>query len=162
MKLATFTLALFALATTGLSQMTVTSTAGTCMPTNNSTGSPGVLDGFGTFPDLTLTYSNLPAGQWAQVIFAPRTCPDSSIVIGDGTLCVCGNNDWSICRGLVFNTGSGSGSVLVDLDDPVNPGQPCSNVPIFTDMHEADFQIYHRDTVGTGVNLTNGVEVDFG
>ena len=123
----------------------------------------GQLDGFGTYPGLTLTYQNLPQLQYGQVIFAPATCVGSSTPIGSGVLCVCHDPAiGGICRGPVFNTASGSGSVPIDLLNPANASQPCQSFPGIFIGTTWNFQIYHRDVVAPGVNLTNGIEVVVG
>ena len=160
---ALLTLFVIILMPASLAQHTSMNTSGTCTPTANSTGASGVVNASGSFPSLTLTFSNLPANEFGQVIFGPMTCPNSTILIGAGTLCVCGDpaTGQGICRSNVFNSGAGgAGVVVLPLPDPTNPSQPCTNFPGIFVGSTWNFQMYHRD--GATTNLSNGVAVLIG
>ena len=156
-------LAFVASAPAVFAQHTSMDTSATCVPVPNSTGNTGLLTASGTYPSLTLTYSQLPTSEFGQALFGPTTCPDSSIIIGTGTLCACGNfaTGMGICRSFVYNTGAaGAGTLVLPLPDPTNPSQPCASfVGIFIG-ETWTFQLWHRD--GGTTNLTNGVAILFG
>lgn len=134
-----------------------------CSAANNSTGSPAVMGASGSASvsgnDFTLEASGLPVSQFG--IFLTSTSPDfvpGGSFNSNGNLCLGGVIGRFTAPSQIVGSGVvGEFSLLLDLAQfpqgtgtvAVMPGQTWY------------FQAWHRDSVGLGSNLTDGLEVTF-
>ena len=119
-----------------------------CPTTPNSTGAHGALDVEGcdsrSGAQLTLVTSNLPPNVLARCIFGERT---AQVPFGDGFRCV-GTPSHRLPASMT--DGAGNLATRVDFSAVGTHLQPGTT---------SHFQTFHRDRVGSGVNLTNALSI---
>jgi hypothetical protein len=123
-----------------------------CSATRNSTGRRGRIFAAGSASiaanDLVLWASRVPDGQPGSFFYGTMT---AAMPFGDGLLCVGGN----VFR-LGLTTAAGElASQPVDFTQLIGAG---AILPGST-WH---FQYVFRDSIGVGLNLTDGLTIDFG
>ena len=131
-----------------------------CGPANvNSSGSPGVISGFGSLDvpdnDLDLTCSQLPAGKFALFVVS-QTQGFSTPANSQGNLCLSGNIGRHRTQlGTIDN--AGMFTISVDLTNvPVNPPVPVMSGETW------NWQLWFQDNnPGSTSNFTDGLSITF-
>lgn len=123
-----------------------------CSANPNSTGLPASIFATGTASigadDFDLWAQSVPVGQPGIFLYGTGT---AATPLGDGVMCVGGS---------VFHFAPilGAGDVAHQPVDFTSLSGPGAILPGST----WNFQYLHRDTIGTGVNLSDALTVDFG
>lgn len=127
-----------------------------CTSTANSSGSAAVLGFSGTTSisgnDLTLEGSGGPAGSFGLFIYSPTV---ASLPVGDGTLCV-GGPFRRLGSPVAADANGESRQVVPTLSGPLSTWM--GGVQIGSTWN---FQWIFRDTIGSGLNLSDGLSLSF-
>lgn len=129
----------------------------------NSSGLPGVMAATGSSVvsanDLTLVASDLPANQFG-IFITSRTAGFTPGLGGNsnGNLCLGGTIGRFVGPGQILSTGTG-GTFSLQIDLTALPEGAVSVAVAAGETWR--FQAWHRDGVGVGSNLTDGLAIDF-